>query len=515
MQPLRSPHRQGINTQGHKRRVESSLSEVEDNRQNHSSKKRKLDHPDIPPPRFWDDLSRIPLTRNAIRELNRRNRFSRDSQRYISPQNTSVAVSTVQRFARQGGPDLSNIRGCRLPIQSYDRMSSSQSSLGRRKRGSQSPIKRASQFPLKSNATPNTTSTRSTGPYDRAFQQHLVDHRIFPDGYEYPDGTLPPEPENMDEILLAMAQPRPSLSPSQFSNDDFRRFKRADTHAFKKREITITVIPIIEGTVPDIKCIAGEIPFTNLDHLTDGTLVPGNPDLYYGARPEQLDRRIRRELSGQIVPSTQSDLPIAPNFFLEAKGPDGTLSVACRQSYYDGALGARGIHSLQSHGIPDPQYDNKAYTISSVYHGGQLKMYSSHPIPPCSPEDKPGCVTTHIKSWALTGDADSFRQGATAYRNARDWTKQARDEAIKLANQRLVGKQHVSSPSGDLHSIPASEASGEGTTITSQETILKPSSNVSLPCDSDTSADELALDGSFWQPAKRAKSKSRSPRKKK
>jgi hypothetical protein len=41
------------------------------------------------------------------------------------------------------------------------------------------------------------------------------------------------------------------------------------------------VIPIIEGNVKDAKCVSGGIPFTNLDHLTDGTIVPGNPDRYW------------------------------------------------------------------------------------------------------------------------------------------------------------------------------------------------------------------------------------------
>jgi len=49
------------------------------------------------------------------------------------------------------------------------------------------------------------------------------------------------------------------------------------------------VISVIEGKIRDAKCISGGIPFTNLNHLMDGTLVPGNPDRYYGARPEQLD----------------------------------------------------------------------------------------------------------------------------------------------------------------------------------------------------------------------------------
>ncbi|KAL7940116.1 hypothetical protein V8C42DRAFT_338525, partial [Trichoderma barbatum] len=82
----------------------------------------------------------------------------------------------------------------------------------------------------------------------------------------------------------------------------------------KERDYTASVIPIIEGDIGDRKCVAGEIPFTNLDRLTDGTLVPGSPDIYYGARPEQLQPELRSTLGGRIVPSTQSDLSIAPNF---------------------------------------------------------------------------------------------------------------------------------------------------------------------------------------------------------
>jgi hypothetical protein len=65
---------------------------------------------------------------------------------------------------------------------------------------------------------------------------------------------------------------------------------QADADASEERQVTESVIPFIEGKIADSKCVAGGIPFRNLDHLTDGTLVPGNPDR--GARPEQLDRRI-------------------------------------------------------------------------------------------------------------------------------------------------------------------------------------------------------------------------------
>jgi len=99
-------------------------------------------------------------------------------------------------------------------------------------------------------------------------------------------------------------QPRPSLSLSQFSDKAFRKFKQANAHAFKEKQVTTSVIPIIEGEIRDAKCVARDIPFTNLDHLTDGTLAPSKPDLFYSACLEQLDRRIRDKLSSSIIPST-------------------------------------------------------------------------------------------------------------------------------------------------------------------------------------------------------------------
>lgn len=72
--------------------------------------------------------------------------------------------------------------------------------------------------------------------------------------------------------------------------------------------VITTVMPIIEGDPGDTKYVASDIPFTNLDHLTDGTHVCAKPDLYYGARPEQLHRQVRRHLSGLVVLSTQDDL---------------------------------------------------------------------------------------------------------------------------------------------------------------------------------------------------------------
>ncbi|KAH7111464.1 hypothetical protein B0J13DRAFT_600453 [Dactylonectria estremocensis] len=325
----------------------------------HITKKHKLDHPAIPPPHFWDNLSQSLLTKNALRELDRRSTAELPDR------------AQLRRFARHGGPNLKDPRG--------------------------------------SNTTPNTTTTRSTGPYDRAFQQHLIDHNVFPPGYD---------------------------------------------------RVTASEMPIIEGDPGDTKCVASDVPFTNLDYLTGGSRVCAKPDLYYGARPEQLHEDVRQALSNLIVPSTQDDLPVVPNNFVGIKGPDGSLS---------------------SYGAAEPCYDNKAYALAWTYHGGTLKAYANHPIQPSTPGAQPGYVMTRIKGWSLTSDLETFRQEAAAFRNGRDWAK-----TLETSD---VPKMMRKTPCSDT--IEA----GQG-----------PNEDLSLPLlyESDTSADELSLD--FERPVKRSRS---------
>ena len=526
-------------------------------------KRQKLNHPTTgpqPPAAFWDNLSKIWLTEHALRELNQRNSQPassiprsqyRQARRPVTrkllaelKRNRRVTQSTsdflrhcepgtlkhIKLFARYGGPDLSDLKGVSIsryssegdkadddfkfsePVDPLNHiMSSSQSSARGRKRGSAST--------LDTRPTTNTTNTKTTessGPYSRNFQQKLIDGGIYPDEYEYPDGRVPSEPDNLEEINQRLAQPRPSLSPSHFSNEKFKEFKRAAAHVSKENKATKTVIPIIEGKITDDKCVEGEVLFTNLKSLTNDMLTAAKPDLYYGARPEQLDRRVRDELSGHIIPSTQDDLPIAPNFFLAAKGPDGTAAVARRQACYDGALGARGIHSLQSYGEDEPVHDNNAYAISSIYSDGQLKMYTSHPTQPTSPKGRPEYFMTQLNTWGMTGNLDTFRQGATAYRNARDWTKEQRDKAIRRANERAndsqVGTLAADASFGGVSSFTTEASLDEAYTIEalSQEsqTSLNEGSDITADLqDPETSTDELASD--YKVPAKRSSRHSR------
>ncbi|RJE19523.1 hypothetical protein PHISCL_08147 [Aspergillus sclerotialis] len=335
-------------------------------------------------------------------------------------------LKQLERLSRLGGPDLSNLRGYPEPDNVLDGSMGTIKSISRKRK-------------TRSRAAKGITTTAKTTTYSRNLRQHLIDYAIYPYNYEYPDGQVPALPNNWDEINQRLARRRPSLSPLQFSEKDFKKFCRDDAYASKEKIVT-EVIPTIEGRSGDPK-YRGGFPFGNLDPLTDGTLPHATPDHFYGARPEPLDLEIRKKLSNQIIPSTQSDLPMAPNFFLEAKGPDGTQAVAERQAVYNGALGARAIHALQSYQQESPVFDNNAYMVTSIYIYGQLRLYTAHISKPRGTGCRPEYIITQLNSWSMTGNIESFRQGASAYRNALDWAKETRDEMIRLANRRHLNAQ--------------------------------------------------------------------------
>ena len=98
-----------------------------------SRKKLKLDHASSNfcyPPHFFDNLSHISLTQDALRELNRRNSVANiQYRRPVTRENSAlkreagklddIALALPQPtkahklYARHGGPDLQDLRGVR------------------------------------------------------------------------------------------------------------------------------------------------------------------------------------------------------------------------------------------------------------------------------------------------------------------------------------------------------------------------------------------------------------------
>lgn len=107
-----------------------------------SPKRHRPHYPPTIPSRFWDNLSKVPLTRNALRELNRREEerqiashiadqeqqrvpmITRSTRRKLEQQDyrqqsaekllgqfSPTSLKQVRRFSSHGGPDLSDLIG--------------------------------------------------------------------------------------------------------------------------------------------------------------------------------------------------------------------------------------------------------------------------------------------------------------------------------------------------------------------------------------------------------------------
>lgn len=278
-----------------------------------------------------------------------------------------------------------------------------------------------------------TSSNRRSSAYDGAFEQHLVDNGIYPEGYDYPDDRETPEPNNLEELYQILAQPRPSLSPSLFTASDFKDFKQKNSRVISEGKVMTTVLPIIYGgaDIPN----EGDLVFTQLESMTNDITINVKPDFYDGACPKAIDKQVREDLGRYIVPSTHQHAPAAPNFFTEARPPQGEADVVKRQACYNGALGARAMHKLQSYGQTEPVFDNNAYTITSTYHNGQLLIYATHPTSTITPGNLPEYHMTSVDGFTLIGNPDACRRGLTAFRNGRDWAQEQRDRFISAANE--------------------------------------------------------------------------------
>ncbi|KAG5799299.1 hypothetical protein H9Q69_001674 [Fusarium xylarioides] len=379
------------------------------------------------PPEFYDRLSKISLTHRALKELNRRTR-SHPSHPFppVYPIANALACARSSRelaqFARHGGPDLRDLRGYpHLPTDHPHPidMSASRPSRSRNTR---------STHPALILPTTATTKTKKSAPYDRDFDLHLTEHGVHQ--------LYTSEEPDLEEITAAVSKPRLSLSPSRFSDGAFRAFQESNARARDEDDVLATVIPTILGPSQASRGCARNTVFSALEPLTDGTITAAKPDIYWGAYPEQLTLLARNELAGHIMPSTMLDKPMAPNVFLEVKGPEGKAAVATRQVRYDGAVGARGMHSLQNYLVEEPQYDRKPHTFSFTYHEGALKKYSHHMTAPMTEGGRPEYHISQIDTWGMTGKRSTFIEGATDLRNTLDLAETYRGAFIENANAR-------------------------------------------------------------------------------
>ena len=413
------------------------------------------------PPGFYDRLSKVHLTRGALREFERRTAQSKLLSPPI-PNSCTITSSEptnqqLKRFSRHGGPDLTHIRGVSTQIfmnlvslylvpltalqfaVSHDRQGSMSQSNSSRKRSSATGL---------SGSGRSDSARKSKGSYDPNFAQNMIDRGIYPKGYVPYDRHSAAEPNNLDAITRALLVPRASLSPSRFPETAFREFERANDRAMNEARVMAEVFSIIEGKGRHKYYSDGpNHPFKHLDSLGEDLPTP-TPDSYDGVVPTQIHRQVRKDLGKHIVPCNDTSRPAAPNFYVEGKSAEANPSKAKLQACHDGAVGARAMHSLQNYGVVEPKYDGNAYSQSASFHGGTgtLKLYTHHMTPPEAPGGRPEYHMTQLRSFSMTDNAERFREGATGYRNARDLAELQRNSFVEGANRVARHAPNLSTP---------------------------------------------------------------------
>lgn len=237
----------------------------------------------------------------------------------------------------------------------------------------------------------------------------------------------------MVEIRKTLEKPRDSLSPSAVSETS-RDGPQKKMENVPERDISQQVLPLF-NLDKDISN-GRYCQFTNLASITERTAVNPVANIFDGAHPDDVNKKVRKDLNKIIIPSKEAGVLIAPNFFLEARSSYARPMVAGRQLMLNGAHGAHAMHALQNYGIgEEPFYDGNAYAFSAILFDITLQLYAHHMTAPTKFGDRPGYHTTLLKRYGLVSKK-TYSKAIGAFKNLMERARDDRDLFIGIANER-------------------------------------------------------------------------------
>ncbi|KAH7329438.1 hypothetical protein B0I35DRAFT_474043 [Stachybotrys elegans] len=303
--------------------------------------------------RFWDTLEQVELTPRSLAELDHRNRISNAHGEPEEPAaqvvQEPIRIHSLQRFARNGGPDLGSIRKLLdeedAACVSYD------------------------TIPEHHHNHPFTCK-------DAEMEIALGDI-----GAAMPQQGL--QPANMASILSAMRQ-NGFLSIHDFTRDlsEFMDNNRGS------RTQDIILSQITRHVTGELRREAStNVRFDASCHISQALVLQMCPffcDGYNGEISAIGDALLDDVLEPLLIPSTEPGAPQAPNFFFLVDGqPRGGRVEVTRQACLAGSSGARAMGILESYVVDTLGCETacsageaSAFTVALAH--GILDVYAHH-----------------------------------------------------------------------------------------------------------------------------------------
>jgi hypothetical protein len=375
--------------------------------------------PSPPPKTFWDGLQKVWLTPRALDELDRQTAdMEPPFPRRANPAHLSLPVAdlrALKRFARHGGPDLTDLRN--FPDTIWD-----DHITGEPTRPVPPPRVNAGNIDI--------------GAYDRNFQDVLVNNGVLG---EAEDGPNTQRPANWTAINERMRRRRDSLSSDMFGRIDHEQFRRTDALTERGGNPLFSVVQSLQGGNRGISS-AERGTWENLAPLVVEEPLAPQPESYDARRALHVNGRVRQALASLIVPSTGYPMRVLPNFAVSAKKKTFPADNLRLVALHAGAHGARAMHQMQMYGAEGHEpHDNKAYTIGATYHDRVLRLYTIHPTPSTNPTKRAtDYQMNELGAWAVGRTPEAFREGASAFRNLREWADEMRAEFVDKANRTVA-----------------------------------------------------------------------------
>ena len=268
------------------------------------------------------------------------------------------------------------------------------------------------------------------------FEQGMIRGQCYLEGHLLPNNSAIEKPYNMGEIIYAMKKEPSPLLASSLSTQSFERFKELNATSSNNAAEKF-IIPFLTGHRRQSCCMS---PFNRciFRPALDGYIYLPTLDLDSGSKHELVNQAILKEYRPLLSPRRFQDLFIAPNLILEVASPRESMRTLMRGACYHGSLAAEFIIKLRMLSMSDSLGDGNAYSFTSTFHNGTLKIFTTCIIGSRDRSSPGGFHTTLLGTWAMTDSIRGYQEAVICLRNISAFANAKRALFIESANKNQV-----------------------------------------------------------------------------